>query len=165
VVKRQERHYNHQSHWLDYAESKFGRKLVTETRILLNVLVLYLPLPLFWALFDQQGSRWTEQATKMNGNLSFYTLQPDQMQMANPFLILVLIPLFEIVGYPLLALIGLRRPLQKMTLGGILAGVAFLLSMFVQMKINNSEPNTVCLLWQLPQYTVMTVAEVCFNLI
>lgn len=49
-------------HWLNYAEEKFGKKLVMETKILLNVLVLYIPLPLFWALFDQQGSRWTLQA-------------------------------------------------------------------------------------------------------
>lgn len=75
-----EKKTNPKEHWLDYAESTFGRKLVLETKILLNVLVLYLPLPFFWALFDQQGSRWTFQATRMDGDVGFYVIKPDQMQ-------------------------------------------------------------------------------------
>jgi solute carrier family 15 (oligopeptide transporter), member 1 len=111
-----------------------------ETKILLNVLVLYLPLPLFWALFDQQGSRWTFQATRMDGDLGFYTIKPDQMQVINPLLILVFIPLYEVIFYPLLNLVGVRRPLQKITLGGILAGVAFLCSMFVEINLEKTYP-------------------------
>lgn len=111
-----------------------------ETKILLNVLVLYLPLPIFWALFDQQGSRWTFQATRMNGDLGFYTIKPDQMQVINPLLILVFIPLYEVVFYPLLNLIGVRRPLQKITLGGIFAGVAFLCSMGVEIMLEPTYP-------------------------
>jgi solute carrier family 15 (oligopeptide transporter), member 1 len=103
--------------------------------VLLNVLVLYLPLPFFWTLFDQQGSRWTFQATRMTGDLGFYTLKPDQMQVINPLLILVFIPLYEVIFYPLLNLIGIRRPLQKLTLGGIFAGFAFLASMFVEIAV------------------------------
>lgn len=49
----------------------------------------------FW-----QGSRWTLQATRMNGRLGKFTLQPDQMQALNPVLILVFIPIFETVVYP-----------------------------------------------------------------
>lgn len=134
-----------------------------ESKILLNVLVLYLPLPLFWALFDQQGSRWTFQATKMNGNLGFYTIKPDQMQIFNPLMILVSIPLYEYALYPLLKLVKIRRPLQKMALGGILAGVAFILSMIVQLKIDGSNNKTINILWQLPQYIVMTLGEVRNN--
>lgn len=115
---------------------------------------------MFWALFDQQGSRWTAQAMELDGDLGFYTLQPDQIQSANPFLILVFIPLFEVTLYPLLKLIGIQRPLQKMTLGGILAGTAFLCSAFLQLKINESKENTISMLWQLPQYIIMTLAEV-----
>lgn len=88
-----------------------------ETRILLNVLVLYLPLPFFWALFDQQGSRWTFQATRMDGDIGVYVIKPDQMQVINPLLILIFIPLYEVAFYPLLNLIGIRRPLQKITAG------------------------------------------------
>lgn len=116
----------------------YGRKLVLETKILLNVLVLYLPLPFFWALFDQQGSRWTFQATRMDGDIGFYVLKPDQMQVINPLLILVFIPLYEVAFYPLLNLIGIRRPLQKLTLGGIFAGFAFIMSAIVEINLEKT---------------------------
>lgn len=76
----------------------------------------------------------------MNGDLGWFTIKPDQMQVINPFLILVFIPLYEMVFYPLLNLIGIRRPLQKITLGGIFAGVAFLCSMGVEIIIEPTYP-------------------------
>lgn len=76
---------------------------------------------------------------------------------------LIFIPIFTYVLYPMLALVGIRRPLQKMALGGILAGVAFLLAMFVQMKIDHDGVNMVSIWWQLPQFTIITLAEVMFS--
>lgn len=157
---RREKTTKPREHWLDYSELIHGKKLVLETKILLNVLVLFTPLPIFWSLFDQQGSRWTFQATKMQLDLGFYKIKPDQMQVINPLLILMFIPLVDYVVYPFLHKIFVRRPLQKMTLGGILAGVAFLMSAFVQMQIDNSDPKTICVLWQIPQYVTMTLGEV-----
>lgn len=113
---------------------------MNDTKILLNILVLYIPLPVFWALFDQQGSRWTFQATRMTGDLGSYEMKPDQMQVLNPLLILVFIPLYDVVFYPLLSKIGIRRPLQKLTLGGILAGIAFLVSGFVELELEKTYP-------------------------
>ena len=46
-----------------------------------NVAFMMLPLPIFWALFDQQGSRWTLQAARMDGNfLGVFTFEPDSFQ-------------------------------------------------------------------------------------
>nr|CAI5865032.1 unnamed protein product [Callosobruchus analis] len=56
-------------HWLDYAEAKFGSQLVNNIKVTLKVLVLYIPLPIFWTLYDQQGSGWTFQAVRMDGNI------------------------------------------------------------------------------------------------
>lgn len=131
-----------------------------ETKILLNILVLFTPLPFFWALFDQQGSRWTLQATRMDGDLGFYVVKPDQMQFLNPLMILIFIPLFDYILYPVLNIFGVRRPLQKMTIGGVLAGVSFLISSFVQIKIDSQPQNSVSILWQVPQYAIMTFGEV-----
>uniref|UniRef100_A0A8C7FIG8 Solute carrier family 15 member 2 n=1 Tax=Oncorhynchus kisutch TaxID=8019 RepID=A0A8C7FIG8_ONCKI len=80
-------------HWLDWAEDKYPRRLIHEIKMVLRVLVLYIPLPMFWALFDQQGSRWTLQATRMN--MAF---------MLNALLILVFVPIFDMVVYPLIGL-------------------------------------------------------------
>jgi len=41
-------------HWLDFSEERFGKKLVDDTKLALNVLYMFIPLLLFWALFDQQ---------------------------------------------------------------------------------------------------------------
>ncbi|KAF0026755.1 hypothetical protein F2P81_021492 [Scophthalmus maximus] len=60
-------------HWLDWAEEKYSRCLIQEIKMVLRVLVLFIPLPMFWALFDQQGSRWTLQATRMNMALTSST--------------------------------------------------------------------------------------------
>lgn len=127
-------------HWLDYAEEKCGRKLVDDTKALLKILVLYLPLPVFWALFDQQGSRWTFQATRMVGDIGGFTIKPDQMQVVNPLLILGFIPLFNYLVYPILSVVGIKRPLQKLTLGGLLAAGAFLMSAFVEFELEGMDP-------------------------
>lgn len=37
------------------------------------------PLPCFWALFDQYGSRWVEQAEKMNRNIGSLEVQPGKL--------------------------------------------------------------------------------------
>lgn len=41
-------------HWLDYATDKYGAKLVADMKIVFSILYLYLPVPIFWSLFDQQ---------------------------------------------------------------------------------------------------------------
>ncbi|XP_011187897.2 peptide transporter family 1 isoform X2 [Zeugodacus cucurbitae] len=135
-----EKKTNPREHWLDYADKKYDRQLIEDVKVLMRVLVLYLPLPVFWALFDQQGSRWTIQATRMDGDMGSWDIKPDQMQMINPFLILAFIPLYELLFYPLLSFIGIRRPLQKLTLGGIFAGIAFVVSGLVELSLENTYP-------------------------
>lgn len=149
---------------LDYSIDKYGDDLVNDTRVLLSIILLYLPLPFFWTLYDQQGSRWIFQADRMNGDIGFYNLQPEQIGVINPILILVLIPFFEVAVYPLLSRIGIRRSLQKIALGGILAAIGFLMSALVEFVVESSPEKSVCMLWQLPQYIVLAVAEVMFNI-
>lgn len=43
-------------HWLDHADDKYDTNLIDDVKALLGVLVLFIPLPVFWALFDQQVS-------------------------------------------------------------------------------------------------------------
>jgi len=44
-------------HWLDYSEDTFGQNLIRDVRAVFKILILYLPLPIYFALFDQQVSR------------------------------------------------------------------------------------------------------------
>jgi hypothetical protein len=78
----------------------------------------------------------------MDGNLfGVYRLKPDQIQVINPLLIIAMIPLFQYVIYPLLAKINLvKRPLQRITTGGILAAAAFIICAFFQLRIESELP-------------------------
>ena len=39
---------------LDYAEKKYGKTFIEDVKALKSVTYMFLPLPIFWALFDQQ---------------------------------------------------------------------------------------------------------------
>ncbi|KAM9836042.1 solute carrier family 15 member 1-like [Aulostomus maculatus] len=134
--------YPKREHWMDWAEERYDKLLIAQVKMVLKVLFLYIPLPMFWALFDQQGSRWTLQATTMNGDFGALIIQPDQMQTVNPILILILVPLVDSVLYPLIAKCKLNfTPLKRMTVGMFLAALAFILAGFVQIQINQTLPN------------------------
>lgn len=121
-----------------------------------------MPVPFFYALHDQRGSRWTFQANKMNGDIGFYIIKPDQIQVLNPLLVLTFIPFFKTVIYPIIRKIGIRRPLQKMVIGGMLASLSFLFSTLVQLRIESSPEHSVSMLWLVPQYIAMSAGEVMF---
>ncbi|KAF6385504.1 solute carrier family 15 member 2 [Rhinolophus ferrumequinum] len=128
-------------HWLDWAAEKYPKRLIMDVKALTRILFLYIPLPMFWALLEQQGSRWTLQATRMNGNLGFIVLQPEQMQVLNPLLVLIFIPLFDLVIYRLVSKCGINfTSLRKMAVGMILACLAFAVVAVVEIKINEMAP-------------------------
>uniref|UniRef100_A0A673BY78 Solute carrier family 15 member 1 n=1 Tax=Sphaeramia orbicularis TaxID=375764 RepID=A0A673BY78_9TELE len=133
--------YPKREHWMDWAEERYDKLLIAQVKMVLKVLFLYIPLPMFWALFDQQGSRWTLQATTMNGDFGILTIQPDQMQTVNPILILVLVPIMDSIIYPLIAKCKLNfSPLKRMTVGMFLAALAFVAAALVQIQIDNTLP-------------------------
>ncbi|XP_076170148.1 peptide transporter family 1 [Ptiloglossa arizonensis] len=122
-------------HWLDHADDAYDKPLIDDIKAALQVMKLFIPIPIFWALFDQQGSRWAIQAARMDGVIGNFLIQPDQMQVLNPLLVLIFIPLFETCIYPLLAKIGLRTPLRKLTIGGLLAALSFVISALVELQL------------------------------
>ncbi|KAF3694581.1 Solute carrier family 15 member 2 [Channa argus] len=113
------------THWLDWAEEKYSKRLIQEIKMVLRVLVLYIPLPMFWALFDQQGSRWTLQATRMN--MAF---------MLNALLILLFVPIFDLIIYPIVGFCRINiTPLRKMAVGMIFAALAFGAATLVELNV------------------------------
>uniref|UniRef100_A0AAY4BWV1 Solute carrier family 15 member 2 n=1 Tax=Denticeps clupeoides TaxID=299321 RepID=A0AAY4BWV1_9TELE len=119
------KHNSKREHWLDWAEEKYPKHLIQEIKMVMRVLVLYIPLPMFWALFEQQGSRWTLQATRMNMDL-----------MLNALLILVFIPIFDLGVYPLIGLCRIKlTPLRKMATGMIIAALAFGAATVVELNV------------------------------
>ncbi|XP_053327895.1 solute carrier family 15 member 2 [Spea bombifrons] len=128
-------------HWLDWANEKYPKKIITEVKMVTRVLFLYIPLPMFWALFDQQGSRWTLQATRMDSDFGGFVIQPDQIQVMNPLLILILIPVFDLGLYPLLRACKINfKPIQRMAAGMIVGALAFVVAAIVEIQINKTIP-------------------------
>ncbi|KAJ8389780.1 hypothetical protein AAFF_G00114860 [Aldrovandia affinis] len=145
AVKNRFRHrgneYPRREHWMDWADEKYDKLLIAQVKMVLKVLFLYIPLPMFWALFDQQGSRWTLQATTMDGNFGVLIIQPDQMQTVNPILILVLVPIVDSALYPLIKKCGFNfTPLKRMTVGMLMAALAFVAAALVQIQIDKTLP-------------------------
>lgn len=96
----------------------------------------------------------------MNGTVGNFRVKPDQFSCINPIMVLILIPIFEKVFYPLLAKLGLKSSLQKATLGGSLGGVSFIIAAVVEIQI---EKSSISMLWLLPQYFVIALGEILIN--
>ncbi|CAO2591924.1 Solute carrier family 15 member 1 [Lemmus lemmus] len=144
AIKNRFRHrskeFPKREHWLDWAKEKYDERLITEVKMVMKVMFLYIPLPMFWALFDQQGSRWTLQATTMSGKIGSIEIQPDQMQTVNAILIVVMVPIMDAVVYPLIAKCFNFTSLKKMTVGMFLASMAFVAAAIVQVEIDKTLP-------------------------
>ena len=116
--------------------------------------------PIFWMLYDQQGSVWTLQATRMN----LHGLQPEQLQFLNPLEIMIFVPLFDRSIYPWLERQGFNiQPLRRMEYGMMLAAVSFAMSTLLEHRILSQATMSVSVIWQVPQITVLTVAEILLN--
>lgn len=126
---------------MDYSVKKYGLKLVEDIKATLKVLFMFLPMPLFWALVDQIGTSWTFQARRMDGYIGFYTILPDQMQLANSVLYLTWIPVTQYIIYPAFDKCRiLTTPLQKITLGGVVTAFAFVASACVALALETTYP-------------------------
>ncbi|XP_006879682.1 PREDICTED: solute carrier family 15 member 1 [Elephantulus edwardii] len=146
AIKNRFRHrskaFPKREHWLDWAKEKYDERLISQIKMVTKVMFLYIPLPMFWALFDQQGSRWTLQASTMSGKIGVLEIQPDQMQTVNAILIVIMVPVFDAVLYPLIAKCGFNfSSLKKMTVGMFLASMAFVVAAIVQVEIDKTLPH------------------------
>ncbi len=145
--------------WLDAARARHPAEAVNGARAVLRLLGIFAAVAVFWALFDQKGSSWVLQARRMELGLWGRTIDPAQLQALNPFLIMALIPLFTWGIFPFLARRGLDlSPLKKMTVGMFLTVLSFAAAALVQLRLDAGQPPHV--LWQLPQYLLLTVGEV-----
>ncbi|MEI8209084.1 MAG: MFS transporter [Methylococcales bacterium] len=123
---------------------------------------IYAFIAVFWALFDQTGSSWIVQAQKMDRMVLGVELLPSQIQAANPLLIMLLVPLFSYVIYPLLSRVLTLTPLTKMQIGLFITVIAFAIPSILQMQLD--EGLTPSIVWQLLAYILLTSAEVMVSI-
>ena len=174
---------SYEIHWLQYARPKYSASLISDIHSVLNVLKIFIPIPFFWMLYDQQASSWVGQALKMNGRCNLFgwkfTIDAAQMQTWNAVLILLMIPFFQKAVYPLVEKCGFRfRSLPRMGLGMLLASLSFIVAAILEYRISSSvmglDPenplklicveNCVHILFQVPQIVILTSAEILVSI-
>jgi POT family proton-dependent oligopeptide transporter len=128
-----------------------------------KVCSIFLFIPIFWALFDQTASSWVFQAIDMDRELFGIEILPSQVQAANPFLILILIPIFTYLIYPAIDKVWKLTALRKIGIGLFVTAIAFAISAIIQEWIDAGQrPN---ISWQILAYILLTSAEIMVSIV
>ena len=131
-------------------------------RALLRLCPVFVFISMFFALFYQSESAWVLQAEKMNLRWLGKDWLPAQMQSANPVLIMVLIPLFAYVIYPVLNRIWTLTPLRKIGIGMFLTAGSFLVPVWIENQLAKGVQPSIG--WQFVAYIILTGAEVMVSI-
>ncbi len=131
------------------------------SRNMVRIIVTFLLVIPFWSLFDQTASSWLIQGKSMQElSFSLFGLQvnfgAEQMQSINPLLVMVLIPMLTLLVYPYIG--KLARPLTRMGIGIVLAGLSFGIVAILQNVLDSGVQLSI--LWQGIPYLLLTVAEI-----
>jgi len=153
-------------HWFfSGAADHFGPEVAVGPQAVLRIVSVFLLVSVFWSLFDQHMSSWIRQAERMDLQIWGVSVLPSQIQSLNPLMVMLLIPLSNFVLYPALERIGLGLTrLKKMTIGMLIASLAFVSVAMIQHAIDGAPPNTVSVLWQIIPFFIMTQAEVMVSI-
>ena len=145
---------------LGLSKAQHPERAVEGARAALRVLLVFAPIPFFWALFDQKASTWVVQAKSMDPDVfGLIKFQPSQMQFINPMLVMLLIPFTAGVVYPAFKRWGYElTPLRRMTIGMFVGALSYVVAGLIQVPI--SEGQKLSILWQLGPYLLLTTAEV-----
>lgn len=132
-----------------------------------RVLLLFVALSVFWALFDQTGSSWVFQAEHMDRTvrlplLGAFEVLPSQIQALNPILILILAPVCTWIVYPWLAKRGMLSTRGKIGTGMVTASLAFSIVGYAQSLITAGVNPSFW--WQVVALFVLTLAEVVVSI-
>jgi len=124
--------------------------------------IIYLFIVPFWSLFYQSQSAWVLQAEKMNLRWLGFTWLPAQPQAINPFLVMVMIPLFSYGIYPAIQKVFPLTSLRKITIGLFVTAFSFVVSAWIETRIvAGYRPS---LGWQALAYVILTSAEIMVSI-
>lgn len=152
------------SNWINAAVGKYSEEFVNDVAIFLKVVKLFLPLPIFYALLAQQDSSWTFQATLTDTSVLGYKIEPDQFKALGPILLLILIPLWQKFINPFLQKFGIHlTSLESVFIGGLFASLSFVSAGFLQYSIINNFKVSHSVLWQIPQFLFIMIAEMLIS--
>ncbi len=121
---------------------------------------VFMPVPfvaMFWALWQQNFSSWIVQAESMDRHLFGIDWLSSQIQTANPIFILIMLPIFAYVVYPLVEKVIPLTPLRKIGAGLFVTAASFFMVAMIQKWIDaGGKPN---IIWQIWAFVVLTIGE------
>jgi POT family proton-dependent oligopeptide transporter len=132
-----------------------------------KLFIIYAFVAMFWALFDQTGSAWVQQADHplMDRNFLGVDWLPSQIQSINPIMIMIFIPLFNGIKairwpgiYGLMNRVWKLTPLRKISIGFFLTVPAFVVPAWIEQQLDAGIPVNISI--QLLAYVLITAAEV-----
>lgn len=131
-----------------------------------RIALVFLPVSVFWSLFDQTGSTWILQGEKMTPySLAWawnYPVDAETIQAVNALFVMIFIPIFTYWLYPRLQRAGLKpTPLRRMGAGMVIGALSFVVSAWLQQRVDGGEKLSI--LWQLAPYAVLTAGEVLLS--
>ena len=129
---------------------------------LFKLSIIYAFVVVFWSLFDQTGSSWVLQAANMDRHFLGIHWLESQIQVINPILVMILIPLFQFVIYPQVNKVFTLTSIRKLSIGFFLAAAGFALIALAQELIDRGETPSIA--WQLWAYVLLTCAEIMISI-
>ncbi len=141
-------------------------------KILARVCVIFLFVSMFFALYYQSQGAWILQAENMNLTWLSYpwwnaeqglhlqpiTWLPAQVQFVNSLYIILMIPLFSYVVYPVLNKVFPLTPLRKIGIGMFVTAACFIVPAWVEIQIGKGGKPSIG--WQFFAYVLLTAGEI-----
>lgn len=142
----------------------FFQELVSaeSLKIMIRLGVIYLFIAVFWALFDQTGSTWVDQAGRMDRHFMGREWLSSQIQALNPIMIMLLIPVYLKVIYPTVERFVPLTPLRKIGAGLFMTVGSFLIIALIEARISAGQTPNIA--WQILAYFILTAAEVLVSI-
>lgn len=138
-----------------YVNEMFQRE---HLKALMNLLMIVPFVAMFWALWQQNFSSWLLQSEKMNRVLFGIDWKPAQIQTVNPIFILLMLPLFSYVVYPVVGKVFRLTPLRKIGFGLFVTALAFAVVGWIQTRIDAGQ--TPHIIWQILAFLILTASEI-----
>ncbi|KAF8964719.1 peptide transporter ptr2 [Entomortierella lignicola] len=143
---------------------------IDELRLTLKACAIFCFFPFYWVIYNQITSNLTSQA----GTMLLYGLPNDIVNNIDPIVLIIFIPIFDKIIYPLLRRFNCEpKPVIRICLGFFCAAVAMAWTAIVQHKIYitgpnyectlcdpNQTPNNVSIGWQVPSYFFIAISEI-----
>ncbi|MGO8700851.1 MAG: MFS transporter [Limisphaerales bacterium] len=150
---------------LGFFQKVFAPAQEKDAKAVWRILLIFVTVPMFWALYNQVNSTWVLQGNAMTPALHWhdqYFLNGETMQSAGSVLVMIWAPVLTLFVYPMLEKAGLKpTALRRMSIGMFLAAVAFIGSGFLQTQLDLGAKLSIA--WQLVPYAVLEAGEVMLS--